>query len=143
VVDVADIITWLGYAQRDYDIAVHLRKTFHPLPTENICYNSQQAVEKALKAISILYTGDYEKTHDIRILHQVCKEAGVDFGLPPSTIRILTQFATKSRYPDDVYDFTDNDAELGLKYSLQVLTQAKEILENAKKDLQRNSDSGN
>jgi len=134
VVDINDILPWLDYAQRDYDIAVHLSKTFHPLPTENICYNSQQAVEKSLKAISILYTGDYDKTHDIRVLHQACKEAGVDFGLQPSTIRALTRFATKSRYPDEVYDFTDKDAELGLKCALQVLTQAKEILKNAKMD---------
>jgi len=129
-----DILAWLDYAQRDYDIAVHLSQTFHPLPTENICYNTQQAVEKSLKAILILLTGDYNKTHDIRVLHQACKEAGVDFGLQSSTTRVLTRFATKSRYPDEVHDFTDKDAELGIVYALQVLTHAKEILENAKRD---------
>jgi len=131
VVNHDDISAWLVYAQRDYDVAEHLSKTFHPLPTENVCYNSQQAIEKSLKAILILKTGDYRRTHDIRELHQMCKEAGIDFGLTPSVTRALTRFATKSRYPDEVYDFTDNDAELGLKYSAQVLAQAKEVLENA------------
>jgi len=49
-----DILKWLEIAQRDYDIALHLSKTFRPLPVENICYNCQQAIEKALKAILIL-----------------------------------------------------------------------------------------
>ncbi|MCL2188310.1 MAG: HEPN domain-containing protein [Defluviitaleaceae bacterium] len=120
---------WLRYAQRDYDIALHLNESFHPLPVENICYNCQQAIEKALKGVLILMVGDYPKTHDIRELHQLCKEAGVDFTLQPSATRTLTRFATKSRYPDDVYDFTEADAEMGLKYAKQVLTQAKEVLD--------------
>jgi hypothetical protein len=44
VVNYDDISAWLVYAQRDYDVAEHLSKTFHPLPTENVCYNSQQAI---------------------------------------------------------------------------------------------------
>jgi HEPN domain-containing protein len=129
-----DVLTWLDYARRDFDIALHLSKTFHPLPTENICYSSQQAIEKSLKGILILYTGDYRKTHDIRELHQMCKEAGVDFGLQPSTTRTLTRFATKSRYPDEVFDYTDKDAELGLKFAEQILIKSKEILTDAKKE---------
>ena len=125
-----DILAWLHYAQRDFDIALHLSKTFRPLPAENICYSTQQAAEKALKAILMLHTGDYPKSHDIRELHQMCKEAGVDFGLPPSATRTLTRFATKSRYPDAVYDFTDKDVALGLKYAQQILEQAKEVFEN-------------
>ena len=129
-----DVLAWFDYAQRDFDIALHLSKTFRPMPTENICYNSQQAIEKSLKGILILRTGDYRKTHDIRELHQMCKEAGVDFGLQPSTTRTLTRFATKSRYPDEVFDCTDKDAELGLKFAEQILTQAKEILAVTKKE---------
>jgi len=127
-----DIMEWLEYAQRDYDIALHLYKTFRPLPAENICYNSQQAVEKALKAMLILHIGDYRKTHDIRELHQMCKEVGADFGLEQSTTRLLTRFATKSRYPDEVFDFTESDAEIGLRYAKQVLEQAQCILANAR-----------
>jgi len=121
---------WLKYAQRDYDIALHLSESFHPLPTENICYNCQQAIEKTLKAILITLVGNYPKTHDIRELHQLCKEAGTDFGLTSSITRTLTRFATKSRYPDDVYDFTDKDTEIGLKYAEQILSQAREVLKN-------------
>ena len=128
---------WLNFAQRDYDVALHLSKTFYPMPVENICYNCQQSAEKAMKGILILHSGDYPRTHDIESLHDLCEQAGTDFGISPSMTRTLTRFATKSRYPDEVYDFTDSDAELGLKYSAQVLSQAKEVLENAKKEAEQ------
>ena len=128
---------WLKFAQRDYDIALHLSKTFFPLPTENICYNCQQAIEKALKATLIYLAGDYPKTHDIRELHQLCKESGVDFGLVPSITRTLTRYATKSRYPDDVYDFTDKDAEIAIEYAEQLLNNARESLNKAQKEAEQ------
>jgi HEPN domain-containing protein len=125
---------WLKFAERDYAIALHLGKTFHPMPVENICYNCQQAAEKAIKGILILHKVDYPRTHDIEQLHELCKEAGTDFGLTPSMTRTLTRFAKKSRYPDDVYDFTETDTEIGLKYAEQILTQANEVIEKAKKE---------
>ena len=123
-----DILAWLAVAQRDYDIALHLSVAFRPLPIANICYNCQQAIEKALKAILIYHASEYPKTHDIRELHQLCKESGTDFGLTPSVTRTLTRYATKSRYPDGMHEFTDKDADIGLKYAKQILEKAKHIV---------------
>ncbi|MCL1877876.1 MAG: HEPN domain-containing protein [Defluviitaleaceae bacterium] len=128
---------WLKFAQRDYDIAMYLNEGFRPLPTENICYNCQQAVEKTLKAILIYTVGNYPKTHDIRELYQLCKASGIDFGLTPTITRTLTRFATKSRYPDDVNEFLETDTEIGLKYAKQILTQAREVLDKAKKEAEQ------
>jgi len=125
---------WLKYAERDYGVALHLSKTFHPLPVENICYNCQQATEKAMKGILVLNTGDYPRVHDIEVLHEQCRESGTDFGLTQSITRTLTRFATKSRYPDNVHDFIETDTEIGLKYAEQILTKAREILEKAQKE---------
>jgi len=137
VSDLATVAEWLKFAERDYEIALHLSKTFHPLPVENICYNCQQATEKAIKGILILHKGDYPRTHDIESLHELCKEAGTDFGLTLSMTRTLTRFAKKSRYPDDVFDFTETDTEIGLKYAKQILNQAREVLANAKKEAEQ------
>lgn len=125
------VAKWLKFARRDYEISLHLSKTFRPLPIENICYNCQQTAEKALKGILILHTGNYPRTHDIEALHELCKESGTDFGLTASITRTLTRFAKKSRYPDDVYDFTDKDMEVGLKYAEQILTHAKKVFDKA------------
>jgi HEPN domain-containing protein len=122
-----DIVSeWLKVGKRDYEIAVHLNEYFRPLPLENICYNCQQATEKAMKSILILHTGDYQRTHDIESLHEQCKAAGIDFGLTSNMTRTLTRFAKKSRYPDDVYDFTESDVEIALKYAKRVLIQAED-----------------
>jgi len=40
----------------------------------------------------------------------------------------ITIFAVESRYPDNVFDFTKEDAELGLKYAERVLDQVKQVL---------------
>jgi len=125
---------WLKFANRDYEVGLHLSKTFHPMPVENICYNCQQAIEKAMKGILILHKGDYPRTHDIESLHELCKEAGTDFNLTPSITRTLTRFAKKSRYPDDVFDFTETDTEFGLKYAEQILRQSREVLEKTVKE---------
>ena len=130
-----DAKAWLVYAQRDYDIALHLSITFRPLPVENICYGCQQAIEKALKSILIYHTGDAPKVHDIATLRKLCKEHTGKITLPHNIVRTLTRFATKSRYPDEVYDFTESDVELALKYSKQVLGKVTQFLEKTEQEL--------
>ncbi|MCL2874656.1 MAG: HEPN domain-containing protein [Defluviitaleaceae bacterium] len=76
----------------------------------------------------ICNTGDAPRTHDIEILHELCKEYMKELNLSPSITRALTRFATKARYPDDVYDFTDVEMELALKYAEQILGQIKQFL---------------
>ena len=127
----ADIIKakeWIKYAERDYDIALHLSKTFHPLPTENICYSCQQSVEKS-KAILAYSEADIPKIHDIIALDDLCQ---AHIGKSLIDVKIagtITRFATKSRYPDNDIDFTKEDADLGLKTAKQVLGQVKEALQ--------------
>ena len=120
---------WLKIAERDYAVALHLSKTFYPLPTENICYGCQQAAEKALKAILAYNETDIPKTHDIELLHSLCQVYTDKIELEVGVTRALTRFATKSRYPDSVSDFTNEDAELGLKYAKQILGSVNEVLE--------------
>jgi len=41
-----DANAWVKFAQRDYDVAMHLSKTFHPMPVENICYGCHRQSKK-------------------------------------------------------------------------------------------------
>ena len=132
---------WIKFAERDYAVALHLSKTFHPLPTENICYGCQQSVEKSLKAILAYNEDDIPKTHDIELLHQLCQKYTDKIELDISITRALTRFATKSRYPDNVFDFTKEESELGLKYAKQILDKVKEVLKLPQDNETENSDS--
>ena len=47
---------WLDMAQTDLGVAKHLEANYYPKPLEIICYHCQQAVEKGIKALSMLPT---------------------------------------------------------------------------------------
>ena len=49
----------------------------------------------------------------------------------------ITEFATESRYPDSVFDFTKEDAELGLKYAKKVIDQVREALKLPKDPMEK------
>ena len=119
---------WLKIAERDYAVALHLSEAFRPLPTENICYGCQQSMEKSLKAVLAYNEADIPKAHDIILLLELCRQYTNEVSLDIKIAGTITRFATMSRYPDNVVDFTKEDAELGLKYAKQVLDMVKEVL---------------
>ena len=118
---------WLKISERDYASALHL-ETMHPMPYEVICYLSQQSVEKSLKAILAFNNTTIAKTHDIRLLYNQCKSYTDKVCLDSSIADLITKFATTSRYPDEMYEFTHEDAKLALKYAKQVLEQVKQAV---------------
>jgi len=120
-----DARKWLEFAERDYNVAIHLNEAFRPLPVENICYSCQQSIEKSLKSILIFYAGDAPKAHDIELLQEMCKEYDVNTSMAQSITRAITRFATRSRYPDSAYDLTEEDSKIALKYAEQVLDQIR------------------
>ena len=131
---------WIKFAERDYGVALHLYQTYKPMPTENICYGCQQSVEKSLKAILAYNEADIPKTHDIIVLDDLCQKHIGKTLIDIKVAGTITRFATKSRYPDSVSDFTKEDAELGLKYAEQILSKVKDVLELPQNNETENSD---
>jgi len=91
------------------------------------CFHCQQAAEKRLKAILILCTGTFPRTHDIdRLLHLVapyCKAIG-DL---PDEVMLLGEYAVAVRYDDmvvaDLSSFEEN------KKWLNMIKQALETVD--------------
>lgn len=68
---------------------------------EDLCFNAQQAAEKALKALLIHHKVRFPFTHDLERLVQLLEEVSVE--IPPvvrDAIR-LTDYATGTRYPSE------------------------------------------
>ena len=65
---------------------------------EDLCFDAQQAVEKALKALLAHRGIPFRFTHDIAALLTELEQAGVD--VPPGVISsaILTDYAVSARY---------------------------------------------
>ena len=89
---------WLRHAQSDLALA-QMRKTRRVL-YEHLCFHAQQAAEKAIKAVLIVYGVRLPRTHDLAFL--VAQ-------LPPRVVvplsfvdlPILTKYAVQQRYPGE------------------------------------------
>ncbi len=112
---------WWKQAKRDLGSA----KRIMELGEYHVCaFLSQQAVEKALKALLIETTGNFPRIHDVVELSRRVKA--------PSKITELCATInpayTSTRYPDVASDFDKGEVE-------EIVISAQEILEWIKKEL--------
>ena len=87
---------WLRYAKSDLALA-RIEKPAGVL-LESLCFHTQQAVEKALKAALIFVEIDFPKTHNIRTLLDLIP-ADIDIPKDVEESAILTDYAVEIRYP--------------------------------------------
>lgn len=63
-----DVKEWVRFADMDVLSTNHLNQIQHSKPLEIMCYHSQQASEKMLKALVLAFDGELQKTHDLGLL---------------------------------------------------------------------------
>jgi HEPN domain-containing protein len=76
--------------------------------TDAICFHSQQAVEKYLKAYLVFRGTDFNKTHNLEYLLEICTEKDSNFAI--IDVGDLSFYAVEARYPDDFYIPTEKEA---------------------------------
>lgn len=97
------ILQWLKRAEEDIKVVQQLLKT-EEIITSAICFHSQQAVEKYLKAYLTLFDVSVRKTHDLEVILDLCIKQDKDFGsLDREKISRLTFYSVEIRYPDEFY----------------------------------------
>ncbi len=95
------IKNWLFRANEDIAVIESLANLDLDYYTSTICFHSQQAVEKFLKAFLIYHDIDFPKTHDLDFLLMECQKIDKStFGID---LKSLTDFGVAIRYPDDFY----------------------------------------
>lgn len=95
------IRNWLFRANEDIAVIQSLSGTNLEYYACTICFHSQQAVEKFLKAFLIYHDIDFPKTHDLDFLLLECQKIdNSSFGIE---LKSLTDFGVSFRYPDDFY----------------------------------------
>jgi HEPN domain-containing protein len=89
---------WLARAKSSLAISKH--KPDEDVFYEDLCFQAQQAVEKALKGLLIFYNVDPERTHN---LVSLIKELSKYCALPEEVTEtaILNDYAVQTRYPGD------------------------------------------
>jgi len=63
---------WIAKAEKDYLVAMRELKA-NPPAGEAVCFHAQQCIEKYMKAILQENEIEFEKTHDLDVLHGQCE----------------------------------------------------------------------
>ena len=98
--NIADPLSWVEYAEEDYELARLALRQKKPL-AYGACFHAQQCAEKYLKAILISRGITFAKVHDLLLLSDQCEKAGVIVAVDPKRLNTLSDYAVRVRYPGD------------------------------------------
>jgi HEPN domain-containing protein len=114
---------WMKKAENDIKAVEHLLGSG---VTDAICFHSQQAAEKYLKAFLVYNSIDFPKTHDISFLIEKCKTVNGEFDeLYKVKADFLTEFGVDIRYPEEFYIPTEEEAKECFEISKKVIEFVK------------------
>ena len=112
---------WLAKAQSDLATARLLIKGQERY-LDTGSYHCQQASEKAIKAWLTAAEVPFIKTHSLEILIRLCVPTAPGFSQFLSHALELTPLATEFRYPGDVFEPSDEEAERALTLAEELTT---------------------
>ena len=115
-------------ATNEHASAKHLQENMKPMPIEVICYLSQQATEKSLKAVLFNQNKPVPTTHNINELLELVNKNGIIINLSQRDANRITRFATRTRYAETRIEASEKDAEYAVKTAGGVVKQAQEII---------------
>lgn len=115
--------SWLMKAKHDLGSAHQLIEGSPPF-LDTAIYHCQQTVEKALKAFLVWHDIEFEKTHNLSVLIDLCLSKDPDFQSFADSVTELTPYATAYRYPDEFFESepTPDQVHTALKLSEEILT---------------------
>jgi HEPN domain-containing protein len=116
---------WLRYARSDLELARVKRPP--KVLLEELCFHTQQAAEKALKAVLIAKGIPPPKTHNIRTLLDLLPQDVI----PPQEVEdaaSLTDYAVISRYPGDFESIDEKEYKETVRLAEIVILWAERII---------------
>ena len=117
---IKEVYHWLRYAEEDLQAASDFLKQTHVIP-RHVCWLSQQAAEKSIKAALVFLQIDFHRSHDLDLLrNQLPDNWQIKTQCPD--LAELTEWAVESRYPGDWPDATVEDAQRAFKQAQFIYT---------------------
>jgi HEPN domain-containing protein len=92
---------------------------------EDLCFDAQQAAEKAIKAILVHRNVPFPKTHAIMDLLTLLHQAGVSVSDDVRQAAILTGYAVEARYPGISEEVTLQDYAVAIELAERVVLLAE------------------
>ena len=123
--------SWIERAKSSYELSRMAMN--NNIYYEDLCYQSQQAVEKVLKGLLIYYGVEPDFTHNIgMLLNELEKFTEIPENVKETTK--LTKYAVITRYPGEYDEITKQEYEKGIKI-------AKDCLEWTENTIKENKQS--
>ena len=113
----------------------NLIRAKHPIEgvyLEDLCFDAQQAAEKAIKAVLIHLNVRFPRTHDLAELLTLVEKAGQRVPEQVKRASILTPYAVESRYPGLSEPVTKEEYEEAVSIAEEVLRWAEEVLKKGR-----------
>ena len=117
---------WINRARSD------LIQATHEVPgvyIENLCFNAQQAAEKAVKAVLISRSIEFPYVHDLDYLLSLLEDKGEVIPAPIQQANKLTKYAAITRYPGDIDPVTSQEYTEAISIAEAVLHWAEERIQ--------------
>jgi HEPN domain-containing protein len=109
---------WIKRANSSLELAQ--AKINNKIYFEDLCYQAQQSVEKALKGLLIFYGVEPEFTHNIEILlNEVRKFTDIPENIKEAAL--LTNYAVQTRYPGEYDEITKEEYERSIEIAKDCL----------------------
>ena len=96
---------------------------------EDLCFDTQQAAEKALKAVLVARRIPFRFVHDIAELLTLIENQGVTLPEEIKASAELTDYSVESRYPGPFEPVTEEEFQRALKIAQTVVVWAESQIE--------------
>ena len=118
---------WLLKAEEDFNAAKSLI-THGVSFLSTVCFHSQQAAEKYLKAFLTYHQIEFPKTHDIDKLLDLVTPTDSKLSESLRDVIVLTNYGVDARYPGDFPDVSSSDAQQAIQMAEKVRGLVLELL---------------
>jgi HEPN domain-containing protein len=95
---------------------------------EDMCYNAQQAAEKAIKAVLQYHQIAFRYIHDLDELIKYFDKNDVEFPDDLRQVADLTQYAIETRYPGHFDDLTEEVYQQALEIAERTVAWAESVI---------------
>lgn len=120
---------WLRYAEGN--LARAKQEKPEEAPWDYMCFDAQQAAEKAAKAVLVLRQIEFPRTHELGELLALARQAGEQIPEDLWEASGLSRYATHARYPGEEQPATENDYREAVAIAEKVVRWAEGIIHGA------------
>jgi HEPN domain-containing protein len=119
---------WIGRAKSNLALAL---SAIPDVDLEDLCFDAQQAAEKAVKAVFVKRGETFPFSHDLDKLLRILEKNGLKIPKYVDAAKELTQYAHLTRYPGLADPVTARQHHRAVRIAAAVLRWAERHVENS------------